>query len=51
VDGIVLKVSDLRVREKLGMTSKSPRWVIAYKWEKYEAETKVNEILITVEPG
>lgn len=48
VDGIVLKVNDLRIRERLGMTSKSPRWVIAYKWEKYEAETRVKEILINV---
>ncbi|WP_373650823.1 NAD-dependent DNA ligase LigA [Schlesneria sp. DSM 10557] len=48
VDGIVLKVNDLRVREQLGMTSKSPRWAIAYKWVKYEAETKVRDIRITV---
>ena len=48
VDGIVLKVNNLKVRERLGMTSKSPRWVIAYKWEKYEAETRVEEILISV---
>lgn len=48
VDGIVLKVNDLKLREQLGMTSKSPRWVIAYKWEKYEAETQVEEILISV---
>ena len=48
VDGIVLKVNNLGVREQLGMTSKSPRWVIAYKWEKYEAETQVQEILISV---
>ena len=48
VDGIVLKVNDLRIRDRIGMTSKSPRWVIAYKWEKYEAETQVREITITV---
>jgi DNA ligase (NAD+) len=48
VDGIVLKVNDLNVRQQLGMTSKSPRWVIAYKWEKYEAETQVEDILISV---
>ncbi len=48
VDGIVMKVNKLSVREQLGMTSKSPRWVIAYKWEKYEAETRVDEILISV---
>ena len=30
------------------MTSKSPRWVIAYKWEKYEAETQIEQIQISV---
>ncbi len=48
VDGIVLKVNDFRLREELGYTSKSPRWIVAYKWEKYEAVTKVCEIIITV---
>ena len=48
VDGIVLKVNDLSQRDRLGATSKSPRWVIAYKWEKYEATTRVNEITIQV---
>ena len=48
VDGIVIKVNDLNVREQLGMTSKSPRWVIAYKWEKYEAETQIEQIQISV---
>ncbi len=48
VDGIVLKVNDLSQRERLGATSKSPRWVIAYKWEKYEATTRVNEVTIQV---
>lgn len=48
VDGIVLKVNDFAVRERLGYTSKSPRWIVAYKWEKYEAVTKVNDIVITV---
>ncbi len=48
VDGIVLKVNDLKVREELGSTSKFPRWIVAYKWEKYEAVTRVKEILISV---
>jgi DNA ligase (NAD+) len=48
VDGIVMKVNNLQIREQLGMTSKCPRWVIAYKWEKYEAETRIDEILISV---
>ena len=48
VDGIVLKVNDFQIREKLGSTSKAPRWIVAYKWEKYEAVTQVKEITISV---
>ena len=48
VDGLVIKVNDLALRETLGNTSKSPRWLIAYKWEKYEASTQVEEIGIQV---
>ncbi|MEO2033212.1 MAG: NAD-dependent DNA ligase LigA, partial [Planctomycetaceae bacterium] len=40
VDGIVLKANRLEDRESLGRTSKSPRWLIAYKWERYEAVTR-----------
>ena len=32
----------------LGATSKAPRWLVAYKFEKYEAVTRVNDIIITV---
>ncbi|MHC2070019.1 NAD-dependent DNA ligase LigA [Bremerella sp. T1] len=48
VDGLVLKVDRFEQREKLGSTSKSPRWLIAYKFEKYEAITKVNNIEVQV---
>ena len=48
VDGIVLKVDDFQLREQLGSTSKSPRWIVAYKFEKYEAITKLNEIRVQV---
>ena len=48
VDGVVLKVNDLAQRKRLGTTSKSPRWVVAYKWEKYEAVTRIAEITIQV---
>lgn len=48
VDGLVVKVNDLALREELGYTSKSPRWVVAYKWERYEAVTQVREIQIQV---
>ena len=48
VDGIVIKLNNLAERDTLGTTSKSPRWVRAYKWERYEAETKVRDISIQV---
>lgn len=48
-DGLVIKVDDLGQRERLGYRSKSPRWVIAFK---YEAEQAVSKILgITVQVG
>lgn len=48
VDGLVLKVNTFELREKLGNTSKSPRWVCAYKWEKYEGVTQVESISVHV---
>ena len=48
VDGLVLKVNEFEVRETLGVRSKSPRWLVAYKWEKYEATTVVNSIEVQI---
>jgi DNA ligase (NAD+) len=48
VDGFVLKVNRFDQRERLGSTSKSPRWLVAYKFEKYEAVTQLNEIRVQV---
>jgi DNA ligase (NAD+) len=48
VDGLVIKLNRLAEREQLGATSKSPRWVRAYKWERYEAETNVRDITVQV---
>ena len=48
IDGLVLKVNRFDQRERLGSTSKSPRWVIAYKFEKYEATTRLNDIRVQV---
>ena len=48
VDGLVFKVNRLDQRERLGSTSKFPRWLAAYKWEKYEAVTQIEEIQIQV---
>ena len=48
VDGLVLKVNRFDQRVRLGSTAKSPRWLIAYKFEKYEAVTRLNEIRVQV---
>jgi DNA ligase (NAD+) len=48
IDGLVLKVNRFDQRERLGATSKSPRWLIAYKFEKYEATTRLKAIRVQV---
>ncbi|MEZ6144291.1 MAG: NAD-dependent DNA ligase LigA [Planctomycetaceae bacterium] len=48
VDGLVIKVNRFDERETLGNTSKSPRWLIAYKCEKYEAVTQIEAIDVQV---
>jgi DNA ligase (NAD+) len=47
VDGVVVKVDGIAQQEKLGSTAKSPRWVIAYK---YQPETAITRV-IAVEPN
>ncbi len=48
IDGLVLKVNRFGQRERLGATSKSPRWVVAYKFEKYEGTTRLLDIRVQV---
>jgi DNA ligase (NAD+) len=48
VDGLVIKVNRFRQRDQLGSTSKSPRWVIAYKFAAEEAMTRLTEIQLSV---
>jgi len=48
VDGIVFKINSLAQRDELGIRSKSPRWVVAYKFERYEAVTRLNRIEVQV---
>lgn len=48
VDGIVFKVNSLAQRKELGTRSKSPRWLIAYKFERYEAITRLEKIDVQV---
>ncbi len=48
IDGIVIKVNNLRDQEILGATSKSPRWVVAYKFPAEQATTVVKDVVIQV---
>lgn len=47
-DGIVIKVNDYAQQEKLGLTSKSPRWAIAYKYETESVSTLLEDITYQV---
>ncbi len=48
MDGAVIKVNDLALREKLGSTSKYPRWAIAFKYPPEKKETKLTDIIVQV---
>jgi DNA ligase (NAD+) len=48
VDGAVVKVNKLDLREELGATSKAPRWAVAYKFPAEEKTTRLLDIEINV---
>ena len=48
IDGIVIKVDDMSLYDKLGYTAKTPRWAIAYKFPPEEVVTKLIDIIYTV---
>ena len=48
IDGIVIKVDDMSLYDKLGYTAKTPRWAIAYKFPPEEVITKLEDIIFTV---
>ncbi|MBN1154943.1 NAD-dependent DNA ligase LigA [candidate division KSB1 bacterium] len=48
IDGMVIKVNDLRMREKIGMKTRSPRWAIAYKFPAKQEVTQITDILSQV---
>lgn len=48
IDGAVIKLNNIEEQNKLGNTSKSPRWGIAYKYEAEKAEAKVLSITLQV---
>lgn len=48
IDGAVIKVDDLELREKMGVTFKFPRWAVAYKYPPEQKETILKEINLEV---
>ena len=48
IDGIVIKVNDIRQQQKLGYTAKYPKWATAYKFPAEEVLTKLTDIIFTV---
>ena len=48
IDGVVVKVDSLQQQRRLGATSKSPRWAIAYKFPPEEKTTTVKDIMVGV---
>lgn len=48
IDGIVVKLDQLKEREYIGYTAKSPRWAVAYKFAAEQAQTQIQEITVQV---
>lgn len=48
IDGVVVKVDDFAQRERLGATSKVPKWAVAYKFPPEEKKTKLIDIEVNV---
>jgi DNA ligase (NAD+) len=48
VDGVVVKVDDLSLRQRLGSTSHAPRWAIAFKFPPEERQTTLRDIMVSI---
>ncbi|MFW0185234.1 NAD-dependent DNA ligase LigA [Rothia sp. CCM 9418] len=48
IDGIVVKINDFSTQERLGYTSRVPRWAVAYKYPPEEVHTKLLDIRVDV---
>ena len=44
IDGVVIKVGDLALRQQMGFTDKFPRWAVAYKFEAEESVTTLRRV-------
>ncbi len=45
IDGLVFKLNDLALQEKLGFTARGPRWAVAYKFASEQAQTLLKDII------
>ena len=48
IDGVVIKVDDIKMQENLGFTARSPKWATAYKFPAEKVTTKLTDIVFTV---
>jgi len=48
IDGLVIKINNLALREKLGTTARSPRWAVAYKFPAQQKTTRIKDIEISL---
>ena len=48
IDGVVIKVDQIELQRKLGVTSRAPKWAIAYKYPPEEVITKLLDIKVSV---
>jgi DNA ligase (NAD+) len=48
IDGVVIKVDEIAEQQKLGFTSRAPKWAIAYKYPPEEVTTKLLDIKVSV---